>query len=81
MTKGDGDLKPGAAAPAELLPESTIARQAGKLMKKHPESENLQKMLLQITNPKVPESDKQALLALMTVESAELDGDEEEDDY
>ena len=29
-----GDTKPGGAAPAELLPESSIARQAAKLIKR-----------------------------------------------
>lgn len=59
-------------APAELLPESAIARQAGKLLKKYPDNPNLQRMLMQITNPKVRESDKQSILALMHSEVAEL---------
>lgn len=75
---GEAEKKPG-AAPAELLPESTVAKQAGKLIKRHPESEILQRLLLQITNPRTPESDKQSLLALMNVEVAELDGGEDDD--
>ena len=60
--------RPPKASPAEL-PQSGMIKQAAKLAEKFPDSPNMQRMLQQITNPKVSAADKGGILALMNSEA------------
>jgi len=61
-----------ARAPAELAPKSSLVKQATILQKRFPESEALQRLMQQMVNPRVPDADKNALLALMSAEADAL---------
>lgn len=61
-----------ARAPAELAPKSSLVKQATILQKRFPESETLQRLMQQMVNPRVPDADKNALLALMNAEADAL---------
>mmetsp|Transcript_34275 Transcript_34275/g.107390 ORF Transcript_34275/g.107390 Transcript_34275/m.107390 type:complete len:101 (+) Transcript_34275:1446-1748(+) len=59
-------------APAELTPKPAIVKQASLLIKRFPESEEMQQMYQQIINPNIPDVDKTAMLALMNAEANAL---------
>ena len=61
-----------ARAPAELAPKTALVKQATILQKRFPESETLQRLMQQMINPRVPDADKNALLALMSAEADAL---------
>ena len=61
-----------ARAPAELAPKSSLVKQATILQKRFPESGALQRLMQQMVNPRVPDADKNALLALMSAEADAL---------
>jgi hypothetical protein len=64
---GDGGEE---AKKSEMVPikQSALEKQAALLAQRFPDSQILQRMLLQVQNPKVLEADKRGILALMNSE-------------